>query len=451
MGARTYNATRRAWDYAQSYEHNGEAWVEVMRGDQDNAAVLTSQFIPETYLGAGTILQRDVSAMPVHPDSQAMAQFMWDWTPFSPAGGWGSKTALNTSAQGTQPIHSYVVDSTHPDCNFQTFSDKTIISGIVSGPHVDMMRGPMPMPTWAIPAQNHDQGMSLYDVGTGVMREYFMTTKAADGTWSGGGGYSLGSPGLRDLAKTNYALQQRVGISNVAGMHNSLGFIGISEALNKKINHALCFTMGAAWGLNKTYPDLLAEKQAVESAGEALPANWPRQDRHGTRVSWPARAADGKAEQYIPENTWGKAKTYTNPTPHLTPTHGQWGRLKADVDPMYDPRTGRPYRPFTRVLIEAAKKYGLVPTDTNLWVNAFNAEQGRTFAHLYGTDPWEGFGAGAGVIGSIYKQGWGESISPTDISDFPWDRTEWAVMDWGRPSPDFNLRHGQTRAWVRPA
>ena len=30
---------------------------------------------------------------------------------------------------------------------------------------------------------------------------------------------------------------------------------------------------------------------------------------------------------------------FTNPTPHLTPTHGQWGRLKADVDPMCDPRT----------------------------------------------------------------------------------------------------------------
>lgn len=105
------------------------------------------------------------------------------------------------------------------------------------------------------------------------------------------------------------------------------------------------------------------------------------------------------------------------------------------------------YRPFTRVLIEAAKKYGLVGTDTNLWVNAFNAEQGRTFQHFYGVDPWTDFGAGKGLLGSMYAKGYEGGTSPTDVSGFPWDRTEWAVMDWGRPSPETNLRPGLYGPW----
>ena len=37
-------------------------------------------------------------------------------------------------------------------------------------------------------------------------------------------------------------------------------------------------------------------------------------------------------------------------------------------------------------------------------------------------------------------------INPTSpatafsVGDFPWDLTEWAPVDWGRPNPDFRLR-----------
>ena len=49
MGRR-YNDVWKRWEHLRAYEHDGQAWVEVMRGDQDNAAVLTSAFLPETYL-----------------------------------------------------------------------------------------------------------------------------------------------------------------------------------------------------------------------------------------------------------------------------------------------------------------------------------------------------------------------------------------------------------------
>ena len=430
---RKFNTASQRWEWAQSYQDNGQAWTEVMRGDQNDAVMLTSIFDHEagTYLGQGTILQRDISEMPIHPLSDEMARWMWDYTPFTAAGGWGAKTSLNTSCYGTQPVHAYALRGHHPDVQTRTFGPK---STAIATPALEVstyMQGEIPMMDWMKSAQNGDRGLALYDLDSGIMREFFMFTQQADGTWSGGGGYSLNKPGLMDLAHDNYALQQRRGIATVSGMHNSLGFIGIAEALNKKIEHALCFTVGAA----STHPKVTPEGMPYGG------------------VSWPSRAADGKAEVYAP----GGAKYDPKNTSHLhngvppTPTHGQWGRLKADVDPFFNPRTGKAYAPFTRVLIEAAKKYGLVMTDTNLWCNAFNAEQGRTWEHLYGEDPWlpdNWAKSGKGLISSVYSDPWDPSgIRGLGVNDFPWDRTEWSLIDWGRPSPDWNLRPGQPVPW----
>lgn len=439
---KVFNTLTQRWEWAQGYQHNGEAWLEVMRGDQDEAAVLTSAFDHDGrgYMGAGTVLQRDLSNMPIHPLSDQMARWMWDYTPFSAAGGWGSKTSLNTSSYGTQPVHMYVVDSTHPSTNWVEVRGTIPGGGLPAVEIETYMQGKWPAPSWAVPAQNGDRGWALYDTGTGIMRELFgaqwypdknrYAGMNGDGNGYSGGGYSIGNTGLKDLAVTNYALQQRRGIATVSGMHNSLGFIGIAEALNKEIRHALCFTVGAA------------ATRTLKTA-DGIPFGG---------VSWPSRAADGKAEVYAP----GGGKYDPNNPNHLhngvppTPTHGQWGRLKADVDPMHNPRTGKAYKPFTRVLIEAAKKYGLVMTDTNLWCNAFNAEQGRTWAHMYGSDPW----ASGGVISKVYKDPAdpsGNGDAGTGCDDFPWDRTEWSLIDWGRPSPDWNLRPGQPVPWWSPA
>lgn len=415
MASSIFNSTTKSWEYAQKYRHDGQAWVEILNETEDNAVVLTSAFNEDSYIGKGTILQRDISEMPVHPKSEEYSAFMWEETPFSAAGGWGSKTSLNTSSWGTQPVHMYVTDSTHPECGFREMSGAVSI-GTDSAEYNIYMNGPIPLPSWAVPAQNGDRGLAVYDIGTGIMREWFMVQNSTE-VWKGGGsGYSIVRPGLKHLAEDNYALQQRRGISNVAGMHNSIGFIGISEAFNKKINHALCFTTST---MRMKYDD------------------------GSSYISWPARASDGKLEHYGP----GGAKYDPNNVHHFhdglpeTPTHGQWGRLKDSVDPMHNPRTKEPYPEFTRVIIEAAKKYGVVATDTNLWCHAFNAEQGRTFKHLYGEDPW----TTNGLLDRNYRDKFGKGGLSTD--QFPWDMVEWAPVDWGRPSPDTNLRPGQLLPW----
>lgn len=414
-----------AWDYTQKFHYSdqGQAWVEVIQGDQDDAAFLTSHFDSDNYMGEGTILQRDISAMPVHTDSQAMAASLVRFSPFSAAGGFGSRTSLNTSAYGTQPVHAYVVDSNHPATQFQQWDARSL--GCPGDELALYMKGAVPQAQWMIPAQNHDYGLAIYDRATGIMRELFMAKKNAAGAWTGVGGYSHNTPGLKGLAQDNWALQQRRGLATVSGMHNSLGFVGISEALNREIRHALCFTISTAF---------------------SFPPGVDRTDKSQQIISWPSRASDGKLEMYSP----GGASYDPNNPKHVhdaasvkTITHGQWGRLSADVDPMHNPETGRPYKPFTQLLIRAAKKYGLVATDTNLWCNAFNTEQGRTFKHLYGVDPWE--------PGGIIAQRYIDPISgkpSLEVDDFPWGKTEWASLDWGRPSPDWNLRPFQYEPWT---
>lgn len=113
---------------------------------------------------------------------------------------------------------------------------------------------------------------------------------------------------------------------------------------------------------------------------------------------------------------------------------------------MHNPKTGKPFNPLTRLLIRAAQRYGLVGTDTNAFVHAFNAEDGQTEKALYGVDPWSNEGD---IRQLIAMQ---EKISPADaldVSDFPWDQTEWAPRDWGRPDTDFTPRSAFDNAWQR--
>lgn len=59
-------------------------WTPAFYQAEDKAVQLTSAFEKDTYIGKGTVLQRDISNMPIDTDSDAMAQYMWDWSPFWP-------------------------------------------------------------------------------------------------------------------------------------------------------------------------------------------------------------------------------------------------------------------------------------------------------------------------------------------------------------------------------
>ena len=383
---------------------SGGEWVPV---EAKNAYpyVIPSIFMPGKYLGKGTIWQRDVSKMPLASNSAAMAAWMQKNTP-DPWGlygdgrkpGWGVTTSLNTSAYGTGPIALYVVDSRHPACprvNMQTRGGFPAMDPKIRA----VYSRDIPIPPYARPARNGDRGMAVYDVGTGIMREFFMVERSEAGEWKGEMGFSVNNPGLEDLAETNYATSLQCGSSAVARMHNNLGFIGINEVRAGEIQHALAFTFGAV--------------------------------AKGNPPSYPASGTDGKS----PATEKDKS-----------PVHGQWGRVRADVDPKFNPKTGAPYNPLTQLLIKAAQRYGLVGTDTNSWCHAFNAEDGQTEKALYGVDPW---GEGGDLRGALAERFLADPARAFDVNDFPWDMTEWAPIDWGRPDTDFTPRHAFDNAWQR--
>lgn len=389
----------------QPHVKAGSDWVPLDQDTNPYPYVIPSIFTPGNYLGEGTIWQRDVSDMPLADNSAEMAAWMWKNTP-DPWGlygdgkqaGWGSKTSLNTSVWGTRPIALYVVDSRHPACpreDWQTYGGFPSMNPDIR----KIYERDIPMPPYALPAAQGDRGMAIYDIGTGIMREFFFVSKGADGVWRGEMGFSVNTPGLKNLARDNYATALQFGSSAVARMHNNLGFIGINEVRAGEINHALAFTFGAV--------------------------------AKGNPPSYPASGTDGKAPATEKDSS---------------PVHGQWARVRADVDPMHNPKTGKPFNPLTRLLIRAAQKYGLVGTDTNAFVHAFNAEDGQTEKALYGVDPWSNEGD---IRQLIAMQ---EKIPPADaldVSDFPWDMTEWAPRDWGRPDTDFTPRHAFDNAWQR--
>lgn len=361
------------------------AWTDNALVD-DPAVFKGSLFSP--YIAQGTVLTRDATSMPLDPQSSTFAAWMDDNTPYSPGGGFGAATSLNTSLYGTQPIEVYVVDSNAPGCEW-AYMDSC---GGASYGTAEYLTGRIPLPSWAVPAQNGDYGMAIYDMGTGIMREYFYVQPAAqDGHWTATtGGWSVAKPYFQDLATTNYALQLRTGTSAVVGMHNPLGFIGIAEVLQGQINHAIAFTTG----------------------------------QMQTGISWPAKSADG---------------TYSGTD---APMQGQWCRLPSSVNP-------DDYNALTGLIIKAFQTYGGFASDKNLFVCAFNAEGGRTFKHFYGTDPWykdgtDTTGASDGVcVQKLTFMGGGNRTTALDVSDFPWALTEWGPVDWGRPNPDFGLRPSQ--------
>lgn len=323
-----WNTPFSRWD-----RYRYRVWDEVLqewvfRTEPDAGTVRHSPFWPY-YIGAGSVLQRSAEGMPIDPNSAAMAAWMDANSPVPGTGAFGDKTALNTSQFGTRPIAAYLVDSSDPACETQTMDT---VSGI-NNLDRPFLLGDIPWPHWMSPATNGDRSLALYDIGTGIMREYFFVQPVgdpADRVWrANSAGWSLAYPGLRTIGATNYPLQLRGRTSAAVGMHNPLGFIGVSEARRGRIDHAVCFTTGQ------------------------MQQGW----------SWPAVGGDGTSSDTD------------------APVEGQWCRLPMSVNP-------DDYQPLTALIIRAFQQYGGYATDKNLWCHAFNAESGALEEHFTGADPW---------------------------------------------------------------
>lgn len=356
----------------------------------DFLSVPATLFQPR-YLGADTVFQRSVADMPLAEKSADYAAWLAEHINYGEGFG---PTSVNTSAFGTFPIQVHIVDSRRGDTN------RAYVTGNFPGGEYGyaaaLLQGEIPWPHYDVEVQEgQDSGLCIVDIGTGVIREYYLVQRVEGhaNRWTAlTGGYSLSKPDLVDFAARNYSTQFIEGGNSVVHMHNWLGFVGISEALQGTVDHALAFTFS-----NCAIPTTPAE--TIRADGTRYTAVGP---------SWPAKGGDG--------DTPGD----------VAPIHGQWGRLPISLDPS-------PYKPFTRLLIKAAQTYGIVGTDTNNFVHAFNVEHGGPWKSMFGSDPWHA----GGVVRTKYEELCLLEGRPAkdaiSASDFPWHLTEWAPRSWGKP------------------
>lgn len=390
---RRYDASRDEWVPAIPKTWDGNGWS---RPEDDYTTVRRSPFDP--YLPTGSVFTRDVSAMPLATRSADMAS--WMAANVNYGSGFGP-TALNTSVSGTHPVQTVIVDSRMPGIHRVHMT----CGGIgASGYGHEVLSGWVPWPEWLDESclqGGQDSGVVTIDIGSGLVREYYLVEQSAgykNRFTASVGGFTLYERDLADLVERNYPMRLGEGSQTVVRMHNWAGWIDIAGARKGEIDHAIAFTCA-----NMALPT---------SLGEAIDPNGLRYVTKG--ASWPAQSGDGDT---------------SNPS-DMVPIHGQWARLPMGLDLS---ETG-PYPPFLRMVIRAIQKYGMVSTDSNNFVHAFNAEPGFYEREFLGVDPW----SSAGDLAAKYRAlNIREGRDPDDalsLAAFPWAQTQWAPRHWGAPS-----------------
>lgn len=149
------------------------------------------------------------------------------------------------------------------------------------------------------------------------------------------GGYIHGEPDFKGLGADNYWLNLRSGTSSVVGMQNELTQIGVDELLSGKINHAISMTW-MDYSKVSSFPAKMAD-------GSMTPEEFPHTNRAGQRFTFPD---------------------------------------EFDVDKFVEQNKGlnMPQDEVMRMILNAAKEYGVIITDRNLFTNAFNFESPAGYA-----------------------------------------------------------------------
>ncbi len=296
-------------------------------GKKAKGLVVDGSIFYPTYIAEGTVYTRGVADMPLAANSARIAKYM----PTLPAkyNKMGVVTSLNATFYNL-PI--YIVDSRDPatprvKVTYPSFRHPSATMQKI------LFSDDIPLPAYAKsanPQHTGDHALAIYDIGTGIIREYFYMMKKGEGLWEASwAGYYKD---MWSLASENYACQHTEGSDFVTAMIGAPGQIGIEEARRGEVRHAICFTTANA--------------------------------RKGV-TCWPAKQNDG---------------TDDNPD---APAEGQWFRINPSVK-----IDGLNLRPFTRLLVETVQKYGGFASDKNLFCHAFNAEPGFVEEHKTGQDPW---------------------------------------------------------------
>ena len=335
---------------------------------------------PDHYLAAGSMATRGIPAdAPMASNSSDIAFFVSDALPriyLPPI--WADTIRLGASVgmglQSNDSIPIYVVDSSNPYQNLQTFSSTD--PRVTSFPKLaQMTTGSIPLPTWAEPNIGGDHALAIYDKGTGIWRSYYGMSPHPGGGWDfASAGYWYGDKGGQKAGYWNYWLGLIQGSSSVAGMSNELTQIGPEEVRRDQINHMI----------SMTFPDY----------------------KSGS-MSFPSKQTDGLLDPNIYPNAPEVGQVFTFPK-------------SFDVDSY---AAAHNVGPTMTAIMHAVQNYGGIITDKNHWVMSLNFENPLGFGvrsddpnnNLWVTDP---------VLNSKM------TALNKDLNKFPWTETEWLAPDY---------------------
>ena len=318
----------------------------------------------------GTVAVRDIQAAPKAENSDEIAANVYNLV----APGFPVKIGANVGGgiHAHDNIPVYVVDSSNPTQAYAEFSSTD--PRVTNSPGaVHYNTGKVPVPAGFKPSDGGDHAAAIYDVATGVHREYFGLSGSNEDGWAfASGGYLLGSPDFGPLGLENQALGLMQGSSSVVGMANSLTQISVEDVVSGEIDHAFSMT----------------------------------------------------APNYAPEPVWPAKQSDGNRTDIPAPQAGMFGRLPADVDiekwaADFKAEKGRPVDKITLMKMYAAQNHGVPVTDRNgvVWADNFESPYGQGGENKWETDPV------AATLMAEYRPG-----------DFPLHLLEWVTPSWvGEP------------------
>ncbi|WP_067783556.1 hypothetical protein [Actinomyces vulturis] len=404
-----------------------------------------SPLSPDHYLAHDSFATGDVQSVDKAENSDKIAKAVskmpdffvndfWRGRLYTGINGGGKTLEGGNTGSGLDNIPIFVVDSSNPHQNFETFD--TGDGRVTTFKKLyDMTSGKIPLPSWANSSEGGDHSFAVYDWGTGIWRSYFHVLKGEDGVWHyASAGYYYADPEGKGVGSRNESMGLIHGGSSVIGVSNELTQIGLEEIKKGEINHTVSVTFPSYKNGSVSYPakqsdgkigsgwvsiqmDKFAKKTYNKDPEKAQAIS--KAIREGVlpeidTIDVEKFAADKGFSPEITEHLKKTVDTY-----RFSPSAGQMFRLPADMD--IDAWSKENHAsPLLTMIMKAVQKHGGIVSDQNFWAMAFNMESplGRPEAadgkNAYKLDP------------ELNR------LASGDVNNFPWHLTEWMPMHYAQ-------------------
>ncbi len=134
---------------------------------------------------------------------------------------------------------------------------------------VEVTTGTIPLPDWAKASDGGDRALAVYEVATGIFRDYYGASQDDDGVWNfASAGHFYADPDTGTVGSDNYWLQYLQGANSVVGIANELTQVGAEELRSGVIGHAVSVTFPSYLAGQVSFP-------AKQTDGKLASSSYP--------------------------------------------------------------------------------------------------------------------------------------------------------------------------------